>query len=171
MTTDTTQAAVAAALMQAAERFPDGRQPWPPHAIRKAILAMIPADAMAALEAVKAEARREAVDAMTAAPERIWADMDIGMVGTGRWVTQGTENPFGRVEYIAATKVQKLIRAAVEKERERCAAWCKQYANSLRKTYVSNEDFTVAAYFNGMADDIKQGENPDAMEARDVKGE
>ena len=29
-----------AALVEAAERFPDGRQPWPPNAIRKAILAL-----------------------------------------------------------------------------------------------------------------------------------
>ena len=29
-----------AALVEAADRFPDGRQPWPPHAIRKAILAL-----------------------------------------------------------------------------------------------------------------------------------
>ena len=29
-----------AALVEAAARFPDSRQPWPPHAIRKAILAL-----------------------------------------------------------------------------------------------------------------------------------
>lgn len=28
------------ALLEAAERFPDGRQPWPPNAIRKAVLAL-----------------------------------------------------------------------------------------------------------------------------------
>ena len=28
------------ALVEAAARFPDSRQPWPPHAIRKAILAL-----------------------------------------------------------------------------------------------------------------------------------
>lgn len=39
---------------------------------------------------------------MSDAPEQIWVQVDLGMVGTGRWVTQGTENPFGRIEYIRA---------------------------------------------------------------------
>lgn len=43
---------------------------------------------------------------MTVMPERIWASMDKGMFGsTGRWVTQGTENPFDRTEYIRADLV------------------------------------------------------------------
>jgi hypothetical protein len=85
MTADTTQAAVAAALMQAAgavakrrddyqcffgvydattgvTEYPGNGSEWVEEweEIEAAILALIPADAMAALEAVKSEARREA---------------------------------------------------------------------------------------------------------------
>ena len=44
-----------AALVEAAERFPDGRQPWPPKAIRKAIDALRdkPAPAVTVQEAAK----------------------------------------------------------------------------------------------------------------------
>ena len=81
MTTDT-QAAVAAALMQAAETIRENETPCIPcypdgwtgeqiqhynagqmdaaASFQSAILALIPAEAMAALEAVKAEARKEA---------------------------------------------------------------------------------------------------------------
>ena len=60
------------------------------------------------------------------APDEVWADLVIGMFGsTGRWVTQGLENPFGRTPYVrrdlavlaALPDVQELIRA----ETERCA--------------------------------------------------
>lgn len=39
---------------------------------------------------------------MTDAPERIWAVASLGLVGTGRWVTQGLENPHNNVCYIRA---------------------------------------------------------------------
>ena len=44
-----------AALLDAAERFPDGRQPWPPKAIRKAIDALRdkPAQAVTVQEAIQ----------------------------------------------------------------------------------------------------------------------
>ena len=44
------------------------------------------------------------------APERLWAVTDAGMVGTGRWVTQGTENPHGNVEYVRADLYEQVKR-------------------------------------------------------------
>ena len=53
---------------------------------------------------------------MTDAPERIWAERPYIFDGMGIWHDTG-EGP--GTEYIAAAKVQELIRAAVEAERER----------------------------------------------------
>lgn len=50
------------------------------------------------------------------APERIWAVASLGMVGSGRWVTQGSENPHGNVEYVRADKLEEL---AAENEHQR----------------------------------------------------
>lgn len=54
---------------------------------------------------------------MTDAPERIWVQPDLGMVGTGRWVTKGTENPFGNIEYIRADLAKPNVKP-LEWERE-----------------------------------------------------
>lgn len=55
---------------------------------------------------------------MAEVPDQIWASLDKGMLSTGRWVTQGTENPFGRVEYLRATPERRaatdLLAAASE---------------------------------------------------------
>lgn len=64
-------------------------------------------------------------------PERIWAVASLGMVGSGRWVTQGTENPHGNIGYtrddlcITEAECQRRIDAAVQAEREACA-WTAQ---------------------------------------------
>ncbi|MDZ7905146.1 MAG: hypothetical protein U5N55_04785 [Cypionkella sp.] len=58
--------------------------------------------------------------AMTA-PDKIWASVDLGMASTGRWVTQGTENPFNRTQYTRSDTIPAMIAEAVAKEREACA--------------------------------------------------
>lgn len=125
MTTDT-QSAVAAALMQAADLI----GAYENHArdneeiareaafavAQETILALITPDAMAALEAVKAEARREGMR---------------------------------HAETI-------------------CRAFAKQYAARGLGDFTAFSiagDAILAAYFNGMADDIKNGEDPAAIRA------
>ena len=51
---------------------------------------------------------------MTKAPDRIWAVAEIGTVGTGRWVTQGRENPHGNVEYHRADLTAAAVAAALQ---------------------------------------------------------
>lgn len=76
------RAETAAAYERAAERFPDGRQAWPPVNIRKAIRALATTEQTAALDAVREEARAQGmqplidaasavVDAMNA-PDKPW---------------------------------------------------------------------------------------------------
>lgn len=48
---------------------------------------------------------------MTDAPESIWAQPHLGLVGTGRWITQGTENPFGNIEYIRADLAKPRVKS------------------------------------------------------------
>lgn len=58
-------------LSDALERFPDGRQPWPPHAIRKAL---------AALPAVSPEGRVKPLE---------WFEVERGNNGYGKWTAEG----------------------------------------------------------------------------------
>lgn len=112
MTTDT-QAAVAAALMQAAEKAFNVIANYPLRTMltntdnatmmELAILALIPADAMAALEAVKAEARREVLDELN------------DVLPTG-WVGQPhcSNMDYGPNVAVAARAIISAMRAAME---------------------------------------------------------
>ena len=90
---------------------------------------------------------------MMDAPERIWAVASLGLVGTGRWVTQGLENPHNNVCYILATpealaaspEVHALIEAAVMRALE--AAADRIWADLMRHTPMSDYD---AGYLSGV---------------------
>jgi hypothetical protein len=57
--------AVALAYQRASDRFPDGKTPWPPHAIRAAILALAPAEPLAEVQALKAELREARMQSLS----------------------------------------------------------------------------------------------------------
>ncbi len=108
-----TAAAVAAALMQAAEKAFNVIANYPLRTMltntdnatmmELAILALIPADAMAALEAVKAEARREVLDELN------------DVLPTG-WVGQPhcSNMDYGPNVAVAARAIISAMRAAME---------------------------------------------------------
>ncbi len=108
-----TQAAVAAALMQAAEKAFNVIANYPLRTMltnndnatmmELAILAIIPADAMAALDAVKAEARREVLDELN------------DVLPTG-WVGQPhcSNMDYGPNVAVAARAIISAMRAAME---------------------------------------------------------
>tara|TARA_R110000744_G_scaffold326330_4_gene432110 strand:- start:19143 stop:19445 length:303 start_codon:yes stop_codon:yes gene_type:complete len=51
-------------------------------------------------------------------PERIHANLDLGMVGTGRWTSAGTENPFDEVPYVRADIHGERMRAVIAEREE-----------------------------------------------------
>lgn len=67
------RAETAAAYERAAERFPDGRQAWPPVNIRKAIRALATTEQTAALDTIRAEAREQGMREAAEIASNRWA--------------------------------------------------------------------------------------------------
>lgn len=51
-------------------------------------------------------------------PEKLHVKLDLGMVGTGRWTSAGTENPFDETPYIRADIHGERMRAVIAEREE-----------------------------------------------------
>lgn len=82
------------------------------------------------------------------------------MVGTGRWITQGHENPHGNAEYIrrdpavlaALPEVQAIVEAAVRDEREACASVADRIADKYWRPMVVTRTEEEVAVDDGKMD-------------------
>ena len=66
---------------------------------------------------------------MTDAPAKIWANLDRGLVGTGRWVTAYDLNVFEQTEYIRNDLVDAKVKSAEARVREECAGIAASFAD------------------------------------------